>query len=74
MKEQISGNFAKVRRKSDRVLAIVLTLGRKVMQIVCVYEPQSEKPDTEKFCFYGEMVIEWDLEVLVKSLLLWGFQ
>ena len=37
-----------VRRKSDQVMAIVLTLDRKAMQIVCAYGPQSERPDTEK--------------------------
>ena len=31
VKEEISGNVVEVRRKSDRVMAIVLTLGREVM-------------------------------------------
>ena len=34
VKEEISGNVVEVRRKSDRVMAIVLTLGREVM---CVW-------------------------------------
>ena len=34
MKEEISGNIVEVRRKSNRVMAIVLTLGRKVMCII----------------------------------------
>ena len=29
MKEKISGNVVEVRRKSNRVMAIVLTLGRE---------------------------------------------
>ena len=37
MKEEISGNAVKVRRKSDRAMAIVLTLGREVMQTICAY-------------------------------------
>ena len=32
MKEETSGNVMEVRRKSDRVMAIVLTLGREVME------------------------------------------
>ena len=39
MKEKISENVVEVRRKSDRVMAIVLTLGREV--IICAYRPQN---------------------------------
>ena len=58
MKEEISGNVMEVRRKINRVMAIVLTLGREVMRIICAYGPQSGKPDTEKVCFYDEMASE----------------
>ena len=51
----------KVGRKSDRVMAMVLTLRREVMQIICAYWPQSGRPDTEKVRFYDEMASEWDL-------------
>ena len=37
VKEKISGNVVKVRRKSDRVMAIVLTLGREVIRVICAY-------------------------------------
>ena len=69
MKEEISGNVVKVRRKSDKVMAIVLTLGREVMRIICAYGPQSGRPDAEKVRFHDEMRSgTW--EVLVKSLFL----
>ena len=58
VKEEISGNVMEVRRKSNRVMAIVLTLGREVMRIICAYGPQSGKPDTEKVCFYDEIASE----------------
>ena len=61
VKEEISGNVVEDRRKSDRVMAIVLTLGREVMRIICAYGPQSERPDTEKVRFDDEMGNEWDL-------------
>ena len=51
MKEEISGNVVEVRRKSGRVMTIVLTLGREVMQIICAYGPQSGRPDKKKFVF-----------------------
>ena len=61
MKEEISGNVVEVRRKSDRVMAIGLTLGREVMRVICAYGPQSGRPDAEKVYFYDEMGSEWDL-------------
>ena len=62
MKEEISGNVVEVRKKSHRVMVIVLTLGKKVMQIICAYGPQSGKPDAEKVRSYDEMASELDLE------------
>ena len=61
MTEEISGNVVEVRRKSDRVMAVVLTLGRKVIRIICAHEPQSGRPDTEKVLFYDEMASDLDL-------------
>ena len=61
MKEEISGNVVEVRRKSDRVMVIVLTLGREVIHVICAYGPQSGRLDAEKVHFYDEMGSEWDL-------------
>ena len=55
MKEKVSGNVVEVRRKSDRIMAVVLILDREVMHIICVHGPQSRRPDTEKVCFCDEM-------------------
>ena len=55
MKEEISGNVVEVRRKSDRVMAIVPTIGREVIRVIYAYGPQSGRPDTEKVHFYDEM-------------------
>ena len=51
VKKEISGNVVEIRRKSDRVLAIVLTVGREVMRIICAYGPQSGRPGSEKVRF-----------------------
>ena len=40
---------------------IVLTLGREVMCVICLYGPLSGRPDAEKVRFYDEMACEWDL-------------
>ena len=42
------------------VMAIVLTLGRALMLIICAYGPQSRRPDTKKVPFYNKMAREWD--------------
>ena len=55
VKEKISGNVVEVKRKSDRVMAIVLTFGREVMRVICAYGPQNGRPDAEKVHFYDEM-------------------
>ena len=71
VKEEISGNIVEVRIKHDRAMAIVLTLGGEVMQIICMYKPQSERPDTEKVRFYDELASERDLQsssVIIVSL------
>ena len=59
VKEKISGNVVEVKRKSVRVMGIVLTLGGEVMRIICANGPQSGRPDSA-------------LKVLVKSSFLWG--
>ena len=61
MKEEIFGIVVEVRRKSDRIMAIVLTFGSEVMRVICVYGPQSGRSDAEKVYFYDEMGSEWDL-------------
>ena len=61
MKEEISKNVVEIKRKSDRVIAIALTLGKEVMRIICAYEPRSVRPEKEKVGFYDEMGSEWDL-------------
>ena len=51
----------KVRRKSDTVIEIVLTLGKEMMQILSgTYGPQSRRPDT-KARFYDKMASRFDL-------------
>ena len=50
--EEISGNVVKVGRKSERVMAIVLSLGIEVIRIICGYGPQNRRPDTGISSFF----------------------
>ena len=75
VKEKISRNVVKVKRKSDRAMAVVLTLGKEVISIIFVYGPQSERLNTKKVCFYDEMASEWYMGSSSEIILsLWGFQ
>ena len=66
MKEEISGNVVEVRRKSDRVMAIVPTLGREVMRVICVMGPKVEDQMQRKFMFMMKWEVNGTWEVLVK--------
>ena len=50
-KEKISGKVVKVRRKSDRVMPIVSTLGKEVIRIICANGPQRRKTRHRKSSF-----------------------
>ena len=41
VKEEISENVLKVRRKNDRVMATVVTLGKEMIRIICAYGQNS---------------------------------
>ena len=79
VKEEIARNVVEIRRKSDRVMAIVLTLDREVMRIICAYGPQKRETRRRESLFYDEMASEWDLgsssEIIVSlgiSMDMWG--
>ena len=74
--EEISGNVVEVGRKSDRVVAVALTLGREVIRIICAYRCQSRRLDKEKVRFFHEIESEseWDLASCSEILMyLWDF-
>ena len=60
MEKEISRSVVEIRRKSNRVMTIVLTLGREVVHIICTYGHQSGRPDTEKVRFYDKMTSKCD--------------
>ena len=50
-----------IRRKSDRVMAMVLVLEelgvmRAVMRVICANGPQARGPDSEKDQFYNKIL------------------
>jgi len=65
VKEELCEKIVEVRRKSDRVMAMVMAFG-EVVRVVCAYGPQSGRKIEEKHRFYDDLVSEWVFVVLVK--------
>ena len=61
MKEELCEKVVEVRRKSDRVMTVVMALEEEVVRIICVYGPQSGRTGAEKERFYDDLRSEWDL-------------
>ena len=61
VKEELCEKVVEVRRKSDRVRTVVMTLEEEVLRIKCVYDPQSGRTSAEKEHFYDDLRSEWYL-------------
>ena len=61
VKEELCEKVVEVRRKSDRVMTVVMALEEEGVRVICVYGPQSGRTDAEKERFYDDLRSEWDL-------------
>ena len=61
VKEKLFEKVVQVRRKSDRVMTVVMALEEEVVRIICVYGPQIGRTGAEKKRFYDDLRSEWDL-------------
>ena len=44
------------------MMTMCLIFREEMIQVMCVYAPQSEKPDIQKDKFYDELIYEWDMK------------
>ena len=58
IKEELSDKVLEVRRKSDRVMSLLLVLGKRLTRVVCAYAPQQGRTMEEKLEFYDDMLAE----------------
>ena len=67
----MSDNVVEARRKSDRVVAIVLILGKEEMRAISADKSRTRtiRTNLEKDRFYDEMASKWDLETSNKIFL-----
>ena len=61
MKEELHEKVVEVRRRSDRVMTVVMVLEEEVLRIICVYGSQSGRTAAEKEHFYDDLRNEGDL-------------
>ena len=61
VKEELCEKVVEVRRKSGRVMTVVMALEEEVVRIICVYGLQSGRTGAEKERFYDDLRSEWDL-------------
>ena len=61
MKEELCEKVVEVRRKSDRVMAMVLVFEEEVIRVICAYASQVGRLECGKDQFYNNMASEWNL-------------
>ena len=69
VKEELCEKVVEVRRKSDRVITVVMALEEEVVRIICVYDPQSGRTGAKKERFYDDFRSEWDLRSMTELVL-----
>ena len=60
-KEELCEKVVDVRRKSDRVMVVVLASGKQVIRVISANGPQVGMPLEEKRRFYDELAGEYEL-------------
>ena len=70
--KELCEKVVEVRRKSDRVMTVVMAFEEEVVRInMCVlYVPQSGRTGAEKERFYNDLRSDWDLHSV--GVLVWG--
>ena len=64
VKEGLCEKVVEVRRKSDRLMTVVMALEEEVVRIICVYSTGAEKDS-----FYDDLRSEWDLHSMGELVL-----
>jgi hypothetical protein len=55
VKEELVEQVCEVRRKSDRVIVVVMLIGKVMVRVISAYAPQKGQGDEEKDKFYEEL-------------------
>ena len=61
VKEELCEEVVAVRRRSDRVMSMIIAFGREIVPAICAYAPQTGRNQDEKVNFYNDLSSELDL-------------
>ena len=61
VKEELCESVVEI-RKSDKMMIMCIILGKEMLWVICVSEPQSRKQDKQKNKFHDELVHKWDMK------------
>ena len=62
VKEELCGDVIEVRRKSERIVVVVMLCGKQVTRVVSCYAPQVGRQEEEKDKFYFDLTEELELK------------
>ena len=62
VKEELCKKVVEVRRKSDRIMAMMLVFEEEVMRVICAYASQVGRSKCKIDQFHNDMASEWDLQ------------
>ena len=68
MKEELCKKVIEDRRKSDRVMAMVLAFEEEVIRVICAYVPQVGRSECQKNQHYT--VMTWQVCGICKTLVM----
>ena len=71
MKEELCKKVVEVRRKSDRVMEMVLVFEEEVIRVICAYAPQVGRSQCQKDRFLMIWQVSGICKILVKRFLVW---
>ena len=62
VEEELCGDVIEVRRKSERIVVVVMVCGKQVTRVVSCYAPQVGREEEEKDKFYFDLAQELELK------------
>ena len=70
MKEELREKVIEVRRKSDRVMAMVLVFEEEAIRVICAYAPQVGRSDHQSARKINS-IMTWQVSEICKTLVKW---
>ena len=71
-KEELCEKVVEVRRKSDRVMAMMLVFEEEVIRVICAYATRLEDQSARKINFVTTWQVSGIYKTLMKWFLVWG--